>query len=123
DLQGAAAVAGHHLAVLRGAIHVPPAAHEALDVRGGAGLAECQQAVLRLRGCDTREGPDLGVGELAVSERPPDLEETAERARRPHPLARGVELDAQPPSQPVGARAGALHAPAAASVELADQVQ
>src|SRR5207244_1324014 len=84
-------LAGRHLTVLGGAIDMAPAADQPLDVSGGAGLAERQQSVLGLRRRDTREGADLGVGQLAVSEGMPELRQPAERACRPHALAGGVE--------------------------------
>ena len=122
-LQGAAAMPGRDLPVLGGAIDVAPAADESLDMGGGAGLAERQQPLLGVRRCHAREGPDLGVGQFTVSQRVADLRQIAERARHPHTLAGGVELDADTPRQPLGAALRSSVGPAVSGVELADEVQ
>jgi hypothetical protein len=48
------------------AIHAP---HDPLDVLGGAGPADCQEEFLGLGPGNPRELPDLGIGQLAASER------------------------------------------------------
>jgi hypothetical protein len=103
-------------------VHAAPAADDALDVSGGAGAAHGQQLLLGLRGGHASERPHLGVRQLPAGKRPGQEWQGAERAGHADALARGARIQADAPAQPVGAGAEAV-GPAAAGVELADQIQ
>jgi hypothetical protein len=103
-------------------VHVPPAAHDTLDVHGGAGAGDVQEPLFRLRRCHACHCPHLGVRDLPDSERVGKARERAEGARHADPLARCTLVEAHAPAQPVGARAKPV-APATARIELADEVE
>ena len=67
-VQGPARVLPGGLAGLGLAVHPAPAAHDPLDVLGGAGAADLEQALFGLRRGDAGEGADLRVGQLAARE-------------------------------------------------------
>jgi len=104
------------------AVHPPPAAHDELDVLRRAGPPDAQQALFRLGSRHTSQRTDLGVRELAAREGVSQAGQGGQSTRDTHLLARGTDVEADSPAQPVGARAEAV-APAAASVELADEIQ
>ena len=99
-----------------------PAADDALDVAGGARLADREQSLLGLRRGHPGERAHLGVGQLAAGERLGEPRQRAERAGHADALAGGAEIHPDAPGQPVGAGAEAV-VPAAARVELADEVE
>ena len=105
------------------AIHPPPAAHDALDVRGRAGAPHREQPLFGLRRGDAGQGADLGVRQLPAGER---LRQPRQRrrGRAPRGPARGRRPRSRPTRQrePLGAGAEAV-VPAAAGVELADEVE
>ncbi len=68
-MQGSARMLPGSLAGLGLPVHLPPAAHDALDVLGRAGAADRQQPLLRLGCGDAGQRPDLGVRELTAAER------------------------------------------------------
>jgi hypothetical protein len=104
------------------AVHSPPAAHDPLDVLGGAGASHRQQAFLGLRRGHARELPDLGVRQLPAGQGLGQPGQRAQGARHPHVLARGAGGEPHPPGQPGGA-GGEAGVPAAAGVELPDEVE
>jgi len=95
---------------------------DALDVFGGARPADLEQPLLGLGCRDPGQRADLRVGQLAMRERLGEPRQRAESPRHAHPFARraGVEPDA--PREPRSARGEAV-APAAAGVELADEIE
>ena len=103
-------------------VHPAPAAHDPLDVLGGAGAADRQQPLLGFRGGHARELPDLGVGQLTAGQGLRQPGQCAERARHAHVLAGGAGGEAHAPGQPGGAGGEAV-APAAAGVEGADELE
>ncbi len=121
-LQGAAGMLPGRLSGLGLPVHLPPAAHDALDVLGGAGPAHRQQPLLRLGGRDAGQGADLGVGEFTAGEGLGQQRQRAERARHPHVLAGRGRGEPHAPGQPGGAGAEA-GVPAGAGVELADEIE
>ena len=68
DLERAAFVLPGGLPRLGLAIHLPPAPHDALDMRGRARAPHREQAGFRLRRGHARQGADLGVGELPAGQ-------------------------------------------------------
>jgi hypothetical protein len=103
------------------AIHASPPADDALDMLGGAGAADRQQALLGLRRRHPRERADLGVGQLAVRECLGQPRQRGERPRHAHLLAGRAEVESNAPRQPLGAGAKAV-VPAAADVKVADEI-
>ncbi len=103
-------------------VHSPPAADDPLDVVSRAGAAHRQQPLLGFGRGHARQGPDLGVGELAAGEGLGQQGQRAQGARHPHVLAGRAGGKPHPPAQPSGARAEAV-VPAVAGVELADEVE
>jgi hypothetical protein len=65
-VEGTAGVLPGGLVPRRLAVHASPAAYDALDVLGGAGATDRQQALLGFRRGDTRESTDLGVCEFTT---------------------------------------------------------
>ena len=104
------------------AIHPAPAADDTLDVLGGAGPANGEESFFRLDRRDTRQRPDLGVRQLTACERLRQPRQRAERAGHSDALARRAPIEPDAPRQPLGAREEA-GIPAAALVELADEVE
>ena len=107
---------------LRGAVYAAPAAHDPLDVLGGAGLRHGEQPLLGLRRGDACHGAHLGVGDLAVGERLRQARQRAERAGHAHALARGAHVEADLPVEPRRARAEP-GVPALAGVELPNEIE
>ena len=66
---GPALVALRGLTRLGESVNAPPAADDALDVVGGAGLADSEQSLFGLGRGDAGQCPHLGVGELSAGER------------------------------------------------------
>ncbi len=121
-VQSATLVAMRGLARFGQLIDTPPPADDTLDVAGRAGPAHREQPLLGLRRGDTRERPYLGIGELTTGERVGQSGQRAERARHAHALAGGAHVDPDTPRQPVGAGGKAV-VPAAAGIELADEIE
>jgi hypothetical protein len=103
-------------------VHAPPAADDQLDVLGGTRSADREQPVFGLGRRDPRQRPDFRVRQLTAGERLRQPRQRAERPRHADVLAGGARLEADAPGQPRRARAKAI-APAAAGVELADQIE
>ena len=122
DVERPALVSPGRIMILGVAIHAAPGPDQALDMGGGAGPRERQQARFRLRRSHARERADLRVGDLAVRERRADERQLGQRAGRANALIGGAEVHTDTPGQPFGAGLEAV-APAAAGVELADHVQ
>ena len=78
--------------------------------------------VLGLRGGDAGELANLGVGQLAAGEGLREPRQRAEGAGHAHVLAGRARREPHAPGQPGGAGAEAI-VPAAAGVELADEVE
>jgi len=121
-VEGAVPMPPRRLLRFRLAVHSPPAADDELDVLGGAGAADREQALLGLRRRDARQCTDLGVRQLAAGEGLRQARQRTKRARHADVLACGARLESDAPRQPVGARPKAV-APAAARVELADEIE
>ena len=121
-VEGPAGVLPGGLVSLHLAIHAAPAAHDALDVLGGAGPPDGEQALFGCRCRHPREGADLGVGEFAARERLGQAGQRRQGARHAHLLSGGAEVETDTPGEPLGARAKAV-VPAGARVELADEIQ
>ena len=122
DVEGPADVPLRRLARLGPAVHRAPAAYDALDVGGGARASYGEQPRLGLRRGHAGEGAHLGVRQLPAAEGLGEEWQRPEGARHPHPLAGCTEIETHPPGEPGGAGAEA-RVPAAAGVELADQVE
>src|SRR6266550_708561 len=121
-VQGAALVPPGGVPRFCDLVDPPPAAHDALDVLGGAGLADLEQALLGFRSRHTRESADLRVRQLTAGEGVGQARERAEGARHADALAGGTGVEPDAPRQPRGARAKA-GVPAVASVEFADEIK
>jgi hypothetical protein len=121
-VQGADRVPTGGLASFGVAVHPAPPADDALDVLGGADLADGEETLFGLGSGDAGQRADLRVRQLAAGERLGEAGQRGERARHTDALASGAELDADAPRQPVGAGAEA-GVPAGARVELADEVE
>jgi len=118
----AAAVALRALFRLSDPVYPPPAADDPLDVIGRAGPPDLEQPLFGLRSSDAGQRPDLGVRELAPGQRVSESRKRAERPRDADLLTRGAAIESNSPRQPVGTRLETV-APAAAGVELANQIQ
>jgi hypothetical protein len=121
-VEGTAGVLPDRLVLFRLAIHAAPATDDALDMFGGAGAADRQQAFLGLRRRHPRERADLGIRELAVGECLSEPRQRGERARHAHLFAGRAQVEADTPGEPFRAGAEAV-VPAAVDIELANQVQ
>ena len=97
-----------------------PAPHDTLHVDRRARAPDREQARLRLRRRDARQGADLRVGELAPRHRLGQDRQRPEGTRHPDVLPGGAGGEADAPSEPLGAGAEAV-GPAPAGVELTDQ--
>jgi len=104
-------------------VHSPPRPHDALDVRGRAGLAHRQELRFGVRRGHARQGADLRVGQLPARQRGGKPGQPAQRPRHAHALPRRSRVEPGPPAQPLRAGAAPLLRPAATGVELADQGQ
>ena len=114
-------MAGLRLLGLHLPVHPSPAPHDLLDVGRRPRPPHRQQPRFGLRRRHPREGPDLGVGELSTRQRRREQRQPAQRPGDPHALPRRAQIQSYAPAQPLGAGAGAV--PAAAGVELAEQVE
>jgi hypothetical protein len=103
-------------------VDAPPAADDPLDMGRRARAPDAEEPRFGLRRGHAREGPDLGVGQLPTGEGLGQERQRPQRARDPHPLAGGAQIDPDPPGQPRGAGAEA-RVPPAPGVELPDQIQ
>jgi len=121
-VQGAARVAPRGLPYFRLPIDPPPAADDALDVLGGAGPADGEQPLFRFWRRDAGQRTDLRVRQLAAAERLRQSWQRAQRASYPDALAGRAPVEPDAPRQPRGAGVEAS-VPAAARVELADEIQ
>jgi hypothetical protein len=93
-----------------------------LDVLGGARPANGEQSLFGLRSRDPRQGMDLRVRQLTTGE---GLRQPRQRPQCPRDadvLASGTGLEPDAPGQPRRTRAEAI-APAAAGVELANEIE
>jgi len=88
----------------------------------GAGAPDGQQPRLGLGRGHPRERPDLGVREIALRQRLGQERQGPKGASHTDPLARGAQVEAHAPVQPVGARAESI-VPAALQIELADEIE
>ena len=122
DVQRPARVLALGLPRLGLAIDASPAAHDPLDVRGRAAAPHPEQPRFGLRRGDAGQGPDLGVRQLPAGERLGQQRQRRQGARYADLLAGRTEVESDPPAQPVGAGAEPV-APAAAGIELADEVE
>jgi hypothetical protein len=121
-VQGAGLVAVRGLTRLGERVDSTPAAHDALDVTGGAGLAHREQPFFGLRRGHAGQRAHLGVGQLPMGERVGQPGQRAESTRHTDPLTRGAQIHPDAPGQPVSACAEAV-VPPAANVELADEIE
>ncbi len=103
-------------------VHAPPAAHDPLDVFGRPGSPHRQEPFLGLRRRHARQLPDLGVGQLPKGQGLRQPGERAQGARHPHVLAGRAGCKPHAPAQPGGAGGEAV-VPAAAGIELADEIE
>src|SRR5262245_57207288 len=103
-------------------IQASPPTDDLLDVLGGARLTDGEQSLLGLCRGHARQRADLGVRQLAASESLPEQWQRSEGAGQADVLTRGAGLEPDAPGEPVRARAEAM-APAAARVELADEIE
>src|SRR5262249_5775919 len=115
-------VVSRRLVDFRLAVHPAPAADDDLDVLGGARAADREQSLFGVWSRHTRQRPNLGVRELAARQCSPQPRQRPERPRHADMLARGAELESDAPGKPVRARPEAV-APAAAGVEVADEIE
>ena len=121
-VQGPACVPLRRLQQLRPPVHCAPAADDPLHVRRRAGPPHDEQPLLRLRRRHARERAHLGVRELSARQRLRQPRQRPQRPRHADALPRGPEIQPHAPRQPLGARAEAI-APAAALIELANQIE
>ena len=101
-------------------VQAPPAPHDALHVDRRARASDREQARLRLRGRDTRQGADLRVGELPTRHRVGQCRQRPEGTRHPHVLSGGAGSKSYTPGEPLGAGAETV-GPTLAYIELPDQ--
>src|SRR2546429_9732302 len=79
-VQGAALVPPGGVPRFCDLVDPPPAAHDALDVLGGAGFADLEQSLLGFRRRRTRESADLRIRQLTAGERVRQARQRAEHA-------------------------------------------
>src|SRR5438105_3729726 len=103
-------------------VHPPPAADDPLDVLCRARAPHRQQSLFGFGRGHARQGPDLGVRQLCPGEGLGQQGQRAEGARHPHVLAGRPGGEPHAPGQPGGAATEAV-VPAAARVELADEIE
>ncbi len=121
-MHGPAPVAPRCLLRFRLAVHPAPAADDALDVLGGTGPAGCEQSLFGLRRRDAGQRSNFRVRELAARQRLRQPWQGPQRARHADALASRAPIEADTPREPRGAR-GEAGVPAAAGVELSDEIQ
>ena len=98
-------------------------AADPLELRRRRRACHVEQRRFCRGGRDARERADFRVADLSAGESDVDERQVGERARDADVLARGAEVEADPPREPVRAREGALIGPAAGFVEPADERQ
>jgi len=103
-------------------VNSSPAANDAFDVARRAGAPDRQQPLLGLRRRRASQGSHLGVRELAPRKSTSQEREHLQRARHADALTRRAQIEPHAPGEPLGAGAEAV-APAAARIELADEVE
>ena len=103
-------------------IHPPPPPDDSLDVRRRPRPPHLQEPALRLRRSHPGQRPHLGVGQFTSGQCPGEERQRRQRPCDPDPLASRTQIEAHPPAQPLRARAEP-GVPAAAGVELADEVE
>src|SRR5256886_1516916 len=121
-MERAVPVAPSALPSFSDAIHPAPAADDALDVLGGPGAADCEQALLGLGSGHTRQRPDFRVRQLATGKGLSQQRQCSQGPRDAHTFPRCAAVEPDAPGEPRGAGAEAV-TPAVASVELPDQIQ
>ena len=104
---------------LRGANDGRVLATDALELRAGRVLRVGQEQCLVRRGRDTRDRADLHVRDGATPKSVIDQRQLGEPASDAKVLARGADVPADSPREPIGARASALLVPTVRGVELA----
>jgi hypothetical protein len=105
-------------------VYTPPAPDDALDVVGGARPANLEQPLFGRWSSDPGQRADLGVRELAAGQGCRQPVQRPERPRHADALASGAHVEPHAPGEPVGTRAKAAPVPpAAAGVELADEIE
>jgi hypothetical protein len=103
-------------------VHAAPAADDPLDVAGGAGAADGEETLFGLWRGHAGERPHLGVRELASREGLGQSRQGRQGARHAHAFPGCAQVEPDAPAQPGGAR-GESRVPAAAGVELADEIE
>ncbi len=96
-------------------------AHDLLELAGRGVAGKPHEVLLELWGGHPRDGPHLGVGELARLEGGPQAGQPVQGTADPYLLASRPEARAYPPVEPVGTRAQPSSRPGTATVELADE--
>jgi hypothetical protein len=91
-------------------------------VGGGTGPPNVQESRFSFGRRHPGQGPDLRVGEFPAGQRLGQDGEGAEGAGHAHAFPRGAEVEPHAPAEPVGTGAEA-GVPAAAGVELADEIE
>jgi hypothetical protein len=122
DVQRPMPVPAHRLVRLGLAVHAAPAADDHLDMLRGPGPAHREQPFFGFRRGDPGQRTDLGIRQLTAGERLPKPRHRTQCARHASVLPRGAQLEPDTPGEPVGARVKPI-APAAARVELPDEVE
>jgi hypothetical protein len=102
------------------AVHTPPRPHHAFDVGAVAGERQVEERRFVVGGGHAGQRAHLGVRDLPALHRRTDARQDRERPGHAHLLARGAEVDAGTPVEPVRARDAAV-VPARALVELVEQ--
>jgi hypothetical protein len=97
--------------------------HHGLDVMRGPVQGDGQQQLFGFRSRHACERPYFRVAELSARHRCRDPRQLLQRMRHPKLFARGAQIDATPPVQPVRTGLGRRVRPAIAAVELCDQYQ
>src|SRR5262245_10791421 len=103
-------------------IHSSPIANDALDVVCRQSPADLEEPLLGVRSRHASQRADLGVRELAASERLGQQRQCSERTRHAYTLTRRAEVEPDTPAQP-GRTGPEAVVPTAARVELADQIE
>src|SRR5262249_23390643 len=121
-VKGPTAVALRGLPCFGDAIDAAPAADDTLDVLSGAGPAHRKQSLFGLWRRDASQRAHFRVRELTAGERLGEPPQGAQRFGDAHTLASRAGIETDAPREPCGTRAEA-GTPAAARVELADEVK
>src|SRR5262249_28777954 len=121
-MEGAVPVAPRALRGFRLPIHAPPASDNQLHVLRRPRPAHGEQPFFGLGRRDAGQRADFRVRQLSTSERLSEPRQRTQRAGHADVLTSGSECEPHTPGEPVRARAEAIR-PAAARVELADQIE